>query len=71
MVELTAGLLLAHILSDFIFQTEKMVATKQEEGYRSLTLILHTVGAGVLAGLLSMQWDMQALWIAVVTALAQ
>jgi len=68
MIELAAGLLLAHILSDFIFQTENMVIKKREGGWTGVSLMLHTFGAGVLAGILSIQWNMQAVWIGGVTA---
>lgn len=68
MIEITAGLLLAHILIDFIFQTDSMVEHKCIYGWKSITLLLHALGAGLLAAILCMQWNRYALWIAAVTA---
>jgi len=69
MIAFVAGLLLAHILIDFIFQTESMVENKLVNGWKSITLLFHVLGAGILAALLCMQWNIYALWIGAVTTI--
>ena len=70
MIELAAGLILAHLLSDFILQTDRIVEKKRAGGWTSLSLFLHTSGAGLLSAILSMQWNIQAIWIGTITAVS-
>mgnify|MGYP005854567181 FL=1 len=70
MVELIVGLILAHLLSDFILQTDRIVEKKREGGWMSLTLLLHTLVAGILAATLSMQCNIEAIWIGIITAVS-
>ncbi|MDC7998336.1 DUF3307 domain-containing protein [Gilvibacter sediminis] len=49
-------LLLAHILTDFVFQTKATVAHKQAKKARSWFLYFHALLAGILTYLLLQQW---------------
>ncbi|MDO6592064.1 DUF3307 domain-containing protein [Loktanella sp. D2R18] len=62
MFETLAALFFAHILADYVLQTERMVMTK----HRPLTLLTHTAAVYATAGLAlgSLDW-----WIAVLAAL--
>ena len=50
-------LLLAHILTDFVFQTEKMVKHKQKYKARSWYLYAHCFLAGLFTYLILQQWS--------------
>ena len=49
-------LLLAHVLTDFIFQTKKWIAQKRRKKVRSLFLYIHSALAGILSYILLMEW---------------
>ncbi|MGD2034507.1 MAG: DUF3307 domain-containing protein [Bacteroidales bacterium] len=49
-------LLLAHILTDFVIQSNKWVEKKKEKGLRSGYFWLHVLLSGVLTYLILMQW---------------
>ncbi|MCB0459511.1 MAG: DUF3307 domain-containing protein [Flavobacteriaceae bacterium] len=49
-------LLLAHVLTDFVFQTEKMVKHKRKHKAKSWYLYVHSVLAGMLTYLFLQQW---------------
>jgi hypothetical protein len=49
-------LLLAHILTDFVFQTPKMVESKNSDGYKSIYFWVHIILAGTLTYVILMQW---------------
>ncbi len=49
-------LLLAHILTDFVFQTKKCVEKKREKGVNSFSFILHVLLSGALTYILLQQW---------------
>lgn len=50
-------LLLAHVLTDFVFQTSKMVAHKQKFRAKSWYLYVHSLLAGLLSYLFLQQWS--------------
>ncbi|ADF52923.1 MAG: DUF3307 domain-containing protein [Zunongwangia sp.] len=50
-------LFLAHILTDFVFQTSKGVKQKQKKKAKSIFLYLHAFLAGFLSYLLLRDWD--------------
>lgn len=52
-----ALLLLAHVLTDFVFQTGKIIQHKHDYGWKSWRLMVHALTAGILALILSMQWS--------------
>ena len=49
-------LILAHILSDFVFQTKKIVESKNNQGLKSPLFWFHTSLSGILTYLILMQW---------------
>ena len=49
-------LLLAHILADFIFQTDGMAKSKKKEGLKSANFWFHIFLSGALTYLILMQW---------------
>jgi hypothetical protein len=49
-------LLLAHILTDFVFQTQKMVESKNKYGLKSTSFHIHILLSGVFTYLILMQW---------------
>lgn len=49
-------LLIAHVLTDFVFQSNTWVRHKKEHGARSRYLYWHVAVASVLSYLLAMQW---------------
>ncbi len=70
MINTLFGLLLAHILTDFVFQTNTMVQQKKEKGWRSSGLVLHSIIAGILATILCFQWNANVWWIGAVTVIS-
>ena len=50
-------LLLAHILTDFVFQSSKVVEKKKEEGLRSGYFWMHISLSGIITYLLIFQWE--------------
>lgn len=50
-------LFLAHVLTDFVFQTSKWVKQKQKKKSKSIFLYLHAFLAGLLSFLLLRDWD--------------
>ncbi|WP_047451909.1 DUF3307 domain-containing protein [Alistipes sp. ZOR0009] len=50
-------LLLAHILADFVFQTDDMVESKKKGGLKSKKFWFHIVLSGALTYLILMQWS--------------
>ena len=51
------GLLMAHVLTDFILQTSGMIRSKRSYGWRSIGLLAHALSAGFLALLLTWDWE--------------
>ncbi|MGE4424005.1 MAG: DUF3307 domain-containing protein [Pseudodesulfovibrio sp.] len=51
---LLLGLLLAHLATDFLFQPDGWVKAKEDRGFASGVLLLHSAVAGGLAALMSM-----------------
>ena len=49
-------LLLAHVLTDFVFQSTKMVAHKRKYKAKSWYLYVHSLLAGVLTYVVLQQW---------------
>ena len=49
-------LLLAHILTDFVFQTDKWVKAKKDKGTQSIYFWIHVLLSGVLTYILLMHW---------------
>jgi len=52
-----SALLIAHLLTDFVFQTGGIIENKVEYGWKSGMLLIHVFVAGLLAVLLSMKWE--------------
>lgn len=50
-------LILAHILTDFVFQTNSMVEGKKKAGLKSSSFWIHICLSGVLTYLILMRWD--------------
>jgi hypothetical protein len=66
-ISLLVRLLIAHLLADFVFQSDSWVEQRKKDGWRSRHLYLHGIVAGVLAYLLSGFWSL--LWLPAVVAL--
>jgi hypothetical protein len=49
-------LLLAHMLTDFVFQNQKMVKSKNSDGLRSPYFWIHSVLSGAITYMILMQW---------------
>ncbi|MBU4222348.1 MAG: DUF3307 domain-containing protein [Euryarchaeota archaeon] len=60
-ISLLARLVIAHLLTDFVFQSDKWVQMRRKDGWRSKHLYLHGAIAGVLAYLFSGLWEV--LWL--------
>lgn len=74
LLTLSTALLLAHLLTDFVFQPRRMVEAKLARNLRSGWLYLHATAAGLLAwslsGLLAGQWTAhELLWVTALTHL--
>ena len=50
-------LLLAHILNDFVFQSEECVKAKNKNSYKSYHLWVHSALAGLLTYIILQQWS--------------
>ncbi len=61
-------LLTAHLISDFIFQTDAVVARRFARKWASGWLYLHGILAGLLAYCFAFRWD--ALWVPVAIAIS-
>ena len=60
-ISLLIRLVIAHLLTDFIFQSDKWVQMRRKDGWISKYLYLHGATAGVIAYLFSGLWGM--LWL--------
>jgi len=60
-ISLLIRLLIAHLLTDFVFQSDLWVEQRRRDGWRSRHLYLHGIVAGVLAYLFSGLWGL--LWL--------
>lgn len=74
LLALSTALLLAHLLTDFMFQPRRMVEVKLARNLRCGWLYLHAAAAGLLAwslsGLLAGQWTAhELLWVTALTHL--
>lgn len=55
-ISLLARLLIAHLLTDFVFQSDSWVELRRKNGWYSKHLYLHGIVAGLLAYLFSGLW---------------
>ena len=55
---LALQLLLAHIVTDFVLQTKKLIELKQQKKARSQFLYIHAILAGLLTYLILQQWSL-------------
>ena len=55
---LALQLLLAHIVTDFVLQTKKLIELKQQKKARSPFLYIHAILAGLLTYLILQQWSL-------------
>jgi hypothetical protein len=60
-ISLLIRLLIAHLLTDFVFQSDTWVELRMKNGWHSRHLYLHGIAAGILAYVFSGLWNM--LWI--------
>ncbi|MDP3106277.1 MAG: DUF3307 domain-containing protein [Candidatus Methanoperedens sp.] len=60
-ISLLVRLVIAHLLTDFVFQSDKWVQLRRKDGWYSKHLYLHGAIAGVLAYLFSGLWGV--LWL--------
>jgi len=51
-------LLLAHVLTDFVFQTKRLIKQKRDKKSRSPYLYIHAVLAGLLTYIIVQEWSM-------------
>jgi len=65
-ISLLVRLLIAHLLADFVFQSDSWVEQRKKDGWRSRHLYMHGIVAGVLAYLLSGLWSL--MWLPAVVA---
>ncbi len=65
-ISLLIRLVIAHLLTDFVFQSDSWVEQRKKDGWRSRHLYMHGIVAGVLAYLLSGLWSL--MWLPVVVA---
>ncbi len=64
-ISLLIRLLIAHLLTDFVFQSDSWVEKRRTDGWRSRHLYLHGIMAGVLAYIFSGSWSLMWLPVAV------
>jgi len=60
-ISLLIRLLVAHLLTDFVFQSDSWVEQRKKDGWRGRHLYLHGIMAGVFAYIFSGFWNM--IWI--------
>lgn len=65
-ISLLVRLLIAHLLTDFVFQSDSWVEQRKKDGWRGRHLYLHGIVAGVLAYLFSGFWSL--IWLPAVVA---
>lgn len=65
-ISLLIRLVIAHLLTDFVFQSDSWVEQRKKDGWRSRHLYMHGIVAGVLAYLLSGLWSL--MWLPAVVA---
>ncbi len=65
-ISLLARLLIAHLLTDFVFQSDSWVELRRKNGWYSKHLYLHGIVAGLLAYLFSGLWNV--IWLPVAVA---
>lgn len=59
-------LIIAHLLADFVFQSDSWVNQRFKNGWHSKHLYLHGMVAGILAYLFSASWSL--IWVPIATA---
>ena len=57
-ISLLVRLIIAHLLTDFVFQSDSWVKQKSENGWHSKHLYFHGLVAGILAYIFSGLWDL-------------
>lgn len=65
-ISLLIRLIIAHLLTDFVFQSDSWVNQKYKDGWHSKHLYLHGIIAGILAYFFSGLWGL--IWIPIVVA---
>ena len=65
-ISLLIRLIIAHLLTDFVFQSDSWVKRKYKDGWHSKSLYVHGAVAGILAYLFSGLWSL--IWIPVTIA---
>ncbi|MGB8217299.1 MAG: DUF3307 domain-containing protein [Candidatus Methanoperedens sp.] len=65
-ISLLIRLIIAHLLTDFVFQSDSWVNQRFKDGWHSKYLYLHGIIAGILAYLFSALWEF--LWIPIAVA---
>lgn len=65
-ISLLIRLIIAHLLTDFVFQSDSWVKQKYKDGWHSRSLYVHGAVAGILAYLFSGLWSL--IWIPVTIA---
>ena len=65
-ISLLIRLIIAHLLTDFVFQSDSWVKRKYKDGWHSKYLYVHGAVAGILAYLFSGLWSL--IWIPVTIA---
>ena len=65
-ISLLIRLIIAHLLTDFVFQSDSWVNQKYKDGWHSKHLYLHGIIAGILAYLFSGLWSL--IWIPITVA---
>ncbi len=66
-ISLLIRLIIAHLLTDFVFQSDSWVNQRFKNGWYSKHLYLHGIIAGILAYLFSALWDF--VWIPIAVAI--
>ncbi|VVB84424.1 Uncharacterised protein [uncultured archaeon] len=66
-ISLLIRLIIAHLLCDFVFQSDSWVNLRFKDGWKSKHLYLHGLIAGILAYFFSGLWDY--IWIPIVVAI--
>ncbi|MDL5501877.1 MAG: DUF3307 domain-containing protein, partial [Candidatus Methanoperedens sp.] len=66
-ISLLIRLIIAHLLTDFVFQSDSWVNQRFKNGWHSKYLYLHGIIAGILAYFFSGLWSL--IWIPIVVAI--